>query len=116
MRNAAKRTAACLIAAIAIGGSGCNMIPHDLQPHRLWRFNRNPPPRHEGYFSVSDPIEPASKPEPAVVRPLDESLNRVRLRAKRTHVSFTTARRIKSCPTGTSQLRCRDQGVRSLVQ
>ena len=48
---------------IVVGGlfvvslTGC-ALTHDLQPHRLWRFNRGPAPSSDPYFSVSDPIPP----------------------------------------------------------
>src|SRR5262245_1001676 len=38
--------------------AGCTFM-HDLQPHRLWRFNRGPAPSSDPYFSVSDPIPQA---------------------------------------------------------
>lgn len=40
--------------------SGCESImskmPHDMQPHRLWRLNRQADPNRNVYFSVPDPI------------------------------------------------------------
>ncbi len=48
--------------------SGCESImskmPHDLQPHRLWRLNRQPDPNRNAYFSVSDPIPTADSEQP----------------------------------------------------
>ena len=35
--------------------SGCTLL-HDLQPHRMWRWNRGPAPSANPFFSVSDPI------------------------------------------------------------
>jgi len=49
-----------LAAAMAVGSSGCanffqtpvGRVLYDLQPHRLWRLNRMPPPSRDVYFSV----------------------------------------------------------------
>lgn len=35
--------------------SGCSLM-HDLQPHRMWRWNRGPAPSTNPFFSISDPI------------------------------------------------------------
>lgn len=46
----------CVLAsAMCVVFSGCAMF-HDLQQHRLWRFNRGPAPSTNPFFSVSDPI------------------------------------------------------------
>ncbi len=39
--------------------TGCNLVPHDLKPWRLWRLNRMPASSRNAYFSISDriPIE-----------------------------------------------------------
>lgn len=57
----------CVLAsAMCVVFSGCAMM-HDLQQHRLWRFNRGPAPSTNPFFSVSDPIPqlgaPAEFPE-----------------------------------------------------
>ncbi len=44
------------LASLLLLGSGCSLLPHNLQPHRLWRFNRMPPPSYDANFSVSDPL------------------------------------------------------------
>lgn len=44
-----------LTSAMWLVSSGCAMM-HDLQQHRLWRFNRGPAPSTNPFFSVSDPI------------------------------------------------------------
>jgi hypothetical protein len=51
----------CLILA----GSGCSTIMHELQPHRLWRWNyQESSGRTDGvYFSVEDPLSPAASPD-----------------------------------------------------
>ena len=40
----------CVMATVA---SGC-ALTHDLQPHRLWRWNRGPGASSDPFFSVSD--------------------------------------------------------------
>lgn len=39
--------------------TGCQSLLHELQPHRLWRWNyQDAPGRTEGaYFSISDPLD-----------------------------------------------------------
>ncbi len=37
--------------------AGC-ALTHEVQPYRLWRFNRGPGPSSNPYFSVSDPALP----------------------------------------------------------
>ena len=58
---------------IAVTSTGCTLM-HEVQPHRLWRYNRGPAPSSNPYFSVSDPIpqtavrsvgRPPRKTEPA---------------------------------------------------
>lgn len=50
-----------LLAVLSL--SGCQTFKesastafHNLKPHRLWRLNRQPAPRRDVYYSVSDPI------------------------------------------------------------
>ncbi len=51
-----------IVGGMAANSLGCALM-HDIQPHRLWRFNRGPSPSSNPYFSVSDPIPPtASRP------------------------------------------------------
>lgn len=46
----------CVVAGgLWLTSSGCALM-HDLQPHRLWRWNRGPAPSTNPFFSVSDPI------------------------------------------------------------
>lgn len=58
---------------------GCALM-HEMQPHRLWRWNRGPAPSSNPFFSISDPIpqlgESREFPEPdsADAAPSDESL------------------------------------------
>ncbi|MDA0832555.1 MAG: hypothetical protein O2955_00630 [Planctomycetota bacterium] len=44
-----------LIVGILVTG-GCEMMKHELQPHRLWRMNRTAPMSGDPYFSISDPV------------------------------------------------------------
>jgi hypothetical protein len=57
-----------LMGIVLLSSSGCAMM-HELQPHRLWRWNRNPAPSSDPYFSVSDPIPQLGTPAES----LDES-------------------------------------------
>ena len=46
----------CVLAGgLCLTSSGCSLM-HDLQPHRMWRWNRGPAPSTNPFFSVSDPI------------------------------------------------------------
>jgi len=45
------------LAALICGGtSGCSIFPESMQPHQLWKWNRNPGPRQDPFFAVPDPI------------------------------------------------------------
>ena len=44
-----------LAVGLWLTSSGCAMM-HELQPHRMWRWNRGPAPSTNPFFSVSDPI------------------------------------------------------------
>ena len=44
-----------LAVGLWLTSSGCSMM-HELQPHRMWRWNRGPAPSTNPFFSVSDPI------------------------------------------------------------
>ncbi len=50
-----------LAAGIWLTSSGCAMM-HELQPHRMWRWNRGPAPSSNPFFSVSDPIPQLGEP------------------------------------------------------
>lgn len=61
--------AALLIASL----SGCQGLLHELQPHRLWRFNYmdNPGRSDAAYLSISDDLSqpvPAAAPARRVAR------------------------------------------------
>ena len=56
-----------LVAACCASAGGCSSFWHDMQLHRLHRFNRHPPaPSDEfnNYFSVPDPPLPTAVAEP----------------------------------------------------
>ena len=44
-----------LAAGLWLTSSGCSLM-HNMQPHRMWRWNRGPAPSTNPFFSVSDPI------------------------------------------------------------
>lgn len=51
-----RRFGFCVLAsALWLASSGCALM-HEMQPHRLWRWNRGPAPSTNPFFSVSDPI------------------------------------------------------------
>lgn len=43
-----------LICVLALGSLGCQSLLYDLQPHRLRRLNRHPPPSMDPEFSATD--------------------------------------------------------------
>ena len=45
-----------LIAAMALSHTGCQFLPHSMQPSQMWKWNRQPA------MDVSDHAEPASQP------------------------------------------------------
>ncbi len=51
-----------------VSAAGCSSITHELQPHRLWRWNYQEAPSRtdDALFSIDDPKIPAmSNEEPA---------------------------------------------------
>lgn len=49
--------AAFLLMTLATGCESMSLKwPHELQPHRLWRLNRQPDPQRNAYYSVPDKI------------------------------------------------------------
>ena len=46
--------------ALLITLSGCSTIMHELQPHRLWRWNYHEPPGRtdDALFSIDDQLTP----------------------------------------------------------
>ncbi|MBL8820491.1 MAG: hypothetical protein JNL58_30995 [Planctomyces sp.] len=51
--------------------SGCSSIMHELQPHRLWRWNyQEAPGRTDGvYMSIDDPLPQRLEREEATATP-----------------------------------------------
>ncbi len=46
----------CVLASsLWLTSSGCSLM-HNMQPHRMWRWNRGPAPSTNPFFSISDPI------------------------------------------------------------
>ena len=72
----AKLSWLCVMATVI---SGC-ALTHELQPHRLWRWNRGPGASSDPFFSVSDAsvrktTAKAVTPRPASAwRPTDEAV------------------------------------------
>ena len=62
---------------IAVTFTGCALM-HEVQPHRLWRYNRGPAPSSNPYFSVSDPIPPtasrSASESPRKTEPIEPAL------------------------------------------
>lgn len=56
------RIRASVLICSLLASSGCSSIMHELQPHRLWRWNyQEPSGRTDGvYFSVEDPLPAAA--------------------------------------------------------
>lgn len=53
-----RRTLAALLCAPVVCGAltGCTLMPAALQPHQLWKLNRQPASgRDDAFFSVADP-------------------------------------------------------------
>ena len=50
-----------LVSGIWLASSGCAMM-HEMQPHRMWRWNRGPAPSANPFFSVKDPIPQLGQP------------------------------------------------------
>ena len=48
-----------LMLALMLTLSGCSSIMHELQPHRLWRWNYHEPPGRtdDALFSIDDPLD-----------------------------------------------------------
>jgi hypothetical protein len=66
-----RRFGVCVLASgLWLTTSGCSLM-HNLQPHRMWRWNRGPAPSTNPFFSISDPIpqlgQASEIPEPASV-------------------------------------------------
>ena len=51
-----------------VSATGCSSITHELQPHRLWRWNYQEAPNRtdDALFSIDDPRIPAMSNEEPV--------------------------------------------------
>ena len=55
-----RRTLAALLTAPLLGSTlaGCTLMPEALQPHQLWKLNRQPASgRDDAFFSIPDPFQ-----------------------------------------------------------
>lgn len=49
------RTAlSCLLVGMVLSGSGCATMWHEMQPHRLMKWNNGPAPSLDPEFSLND--------------------------------------------------------------
>ncbi len=55
-----------------LASTGCQFMPHSMQPNQLWKMNRQDAWDEGGYFSVSDPARERFGGE-TVDHPADES-------------------------------------------
>lgn len=60
MGSIRKNTFAALLTVLALANAGCQLLPHDMKPHRLWRWNRGPAPSTERFYSGLDPDTPTA--------------------------------------------------------
>ncbi len=72
-----KRLRILLILLATASAGGCQMFDralHELQPHRLWRMNRQPAPGREdaAFYSIADDVA-VREPGPSSVRADDVS-------------------------------------------
>lgn len=61
-----------LMGFVLLSTCGCALM-HELQPHRMWRWNRNPAPSSDPYFSVSDPLPEFVAPAKRLAKPRDST-------------------------------------------
>lgn len=72
----------CVAFLILLALSGCSTIRHELQPHRLarWNFQENPSRTSDALFSIDDPMIPAEVSAPDMsedeTSPLPQSADR----------------------------------------
>ena len=62
----------CLAICLVVSMSGCSWL-HNLQPHRLWRLNRQSAPSGNPYYSVSDPIPELDRRENAMLAGIEDA-------------------------------------------
>lgn len=60
-----------LTLALILTLSGCSSIMHELQPHRLWRWNYHEPPGRtdDALFSIDDPLVLQDRPSTSSAAP-----------------------------------------------
>lgn len=53
----------CMLMLVGLS-TGCQTITHELQPHRLWRWNYYEPTSRDafGTFSIDDPLVESASP------------------------------------------------------
>tara|TARA_R110002111_G_scaffold67_2_gene607 strand:+ start:30367 stop:30576 length:210 start_codon:yes stop_codon:yes gene_type:complete len=56
MKVLSKALLIVIIPCISLIASGCDLLPHALQPDQWKKLNRGPAPRQDTYFSVPDYI------------------------------------------------------------
>ena len=56
MKVLSKALLVLIIPSISFFATGCEMLPHALQPSPWSKLNRGPAPREDTYFSVPDYI------------------------------------------------------------
>lgn len=62
-----------VVSLILVTLPGCGKMMHEMQPHRLWRWNYQPQGSNSdgsygAYFSVDDSLEKTQKPGSAYAR------------------------------------------------
>ncbi len=63
-----RRITLCVVSLILVTLPGCGKMMHEMQPHRLWRWNYQPQSGNSdgsygAYFSVDDSLEKTQKPD-----------------------------------------------------
>ena len=56
MKVLSKALLIAIIPSLFVFATGCEMLPHALQPSQWHKLNRGPAPRQDTYFSVPDTI------------------------------------------------------------
>lgn len=61
MKVLSKTLLVLIIPSVSLFSSGCEMLPHAMQPSQWGKLNRGPAPREDTYFSVPDHIPELEK-------------------------------------------------------
>lgn len=56
MKSARRLVIGSLLAVACCWTTGCRFLPHNLQPHRLYRWNRHTDTNSDPYFSIPSQI------------------------------------------------------------